>query len=1354
MEKKPTAVVIKLKQPVEIKLKSPSENPTQQSPLPGQIEQLYQRMELEKQILLRPGTYIGDTKSCEQEMFVYDSDSKQMIKKKIKFVPGLYKIYDEGIVNIRDHHINMLQYLESQEQLKAGQTPTKPLVDPTHKYHPVKNIKILIDMAHNQIILKNDGDGIDVVWHNKEKMYVPELIFGHLLTGTNFDDKVKRTVGGQNGFGAKLINLFSTEFIVETVDSHRGLKYRQRYTHNMTICEPPVITSCQSAPYTMIQFTPDLSRFGLTSLHDDDTVQLMHKRAYDIAACTSKEVTVWYNDEKLEIKTFERYVDLYIGGRGQCKRVYSMVNDDWEIAVCASPDNTFEQVSFVNGICTYRGGKHVDHAANIISSRLVKYATENKKGMSQLNAKNVKDNMWLFINTTMVNPPFDTQTKECFTQNITEFRSRCDVSDDFVEKISQSRVGILDKAIKLSEFKSGNGLKKSDGKKKRLVKLDKLIDACYAGDSRVSGKCTLILTEGNSAQTIAVSGLAAYTEEERKYYGIMPLKGKIINPKDSKVETIEKNDEFVALKQVLGLKQGGDYSGSTNGLRYGRIILMTDADVDGDHIKGLGFNLFHEFWVSLLKIDGFFCSLLTPIVKLTHNRSGEVISLYSLGELEQWKKAHAETMNQWKPKYYKGLGTHNATEAKDIFRKMKLQKYSWNNLSRKIERDGGLPPMIPTTPPASQIPNTSQTKINSVEPKAIDVETSTHYTATTSATANTIATNLEAFRTYYTNNGRHPCDLAMELAFSEKNADYRKGWITNYLSLKAKGLIDLDLHKLPIMSYFDFINEKLVEFSVYDNERSVPSMVDGLKPGQRKILFTMFQKNYKKEIKVAELAGIVSSVTAYHHGEVSLEETIIGMAQDFPGANNLNLLIPDGGFGSRKGKPSSTKDDKKGKGGIGKDASASRYLFTALNSIAKMLFNRIDETQYQYIDDDGKMVEPRYYVPILPMVLINGARGIGTGWSTDVPSFNPRDVISNVDKYIQGQPMDEMQPWYRGFRGTIVKLFHQKYRVTGVYQRTGPTTIQITELPLGSARDSKCFIDYKNFVESMIIDESETDTKKRNRQILANAETLMTDKTIKVTLFFQDETQLNELLSNRESFEKTFKLSHAINTSNMNLFNADGIMTKYINPEDILTDYCQVRLRYYVERKKYLLNTWEQLLLKINEKIRFITYLNDDAHEVKVKNKSKQEIVQVLEKYHFMKMDHQESHKKYVAPEDQDDTEPEANKETTGSEEVNLGNYDYLLKMPIHSLTLEQIRKLENERDEIQQKIDPMKQSTVQQLWSQDLQELKDQLVTFETQWSKDYQDLGPVVARVPCGPRQRITIKHTIPKIAIKLKQ
>lgn len=1317
MEKK--SLVIKIKPIVSVTATSESVGSG------GCVEDIYKRLELLKHILMSPDTYVGSKDPSDQEMFIYDDEVKQMIKKKIKYIPALYKICDEGIVNMRDHHVRMRDKIEKQAQIIAGKAPIDHKIDVSRKYYPVKTIEITVDINTNRIIFRNDGDGIDIAWHNVEKMYVPELIFATLLTGTNFDQNEERTVGGKNGYGAKLINALSKEFIIETVDSHRGLKYVQRFGNNMSFREDPVITKCKGAPYTQISFIPDFHWFGLKSLSDDDTIQLIRKRAYDIAAVTPKEVTVWYNNEKIEVHTFERYVDLYIGTRGKCKRIYTVVNPDWEIAVCASTDNTFEHVSFVNGVWTYRGGKHVEHASNIISSRLAKHATDNKKGMANISPASIKANMWIFINATMVKPDFDTQTKENFTTNILKFRSRCDVNEDFITKLAQTKVGILERAVRLSEFKAGKSLKKSDGKKSKRPKNLKAIHAIYAGDKKRSQNCVLILTEGDSAQTTAVAGLSAFTEEERKHYGVMPLKGKIINPKDSKATTIEANKEFVEIKQILGLEQGVDYSNALNKLRYGRIILMTDADVDGDHIKGLGFNLFHEFWPSLLKIDGFFCSLLTPIVKAVHSSTNRVLNFYSIGELNQWKEQNEQTLSQWEINYYKGLGTHDSTEAQQIFREMKLQKYSWNDLTRMMQRKEFIEKSL-TTHHADDLathPQDNTINIEDVTPiKDIshidDSETTSHYSDAS------MTTNLESFKNYYKNSNRNPCDLAMDLAFAKKYADYRKGWITQYLKLKANGQVDLDLHKLPIMSYYDFINEKLVEFSVYDNERSIPSIADGLKPSQRKILYTMLKKSFKKKVKVAELAGIVSAFTSYHHGQASIEETIVGMAQDFPGANNINLLLPLGQLGSRKGKTNK---------GIGKDAASSRYIYTNINPIAKVIFNKIDENLYLYLDDDGKIVEPTFYLPTIPMILINGTRGIGTGWSTDIPSYNPIDVINNTELYLQGKPMNEMQPWFRGFRGTVVKVSHQKYRVTGVYHRTGPMTVEITELPVGSARESMSFMAYKNFIENLIVDTSVTDEKIRSKQILDDAEILLTDKTIKCTLHFQSEGQLNQLLSNLTTFESQFKLSHLINTSNMNLFNIDGIMTKYVNPEDILSEYCDIRLRYYGKRKNYMIKEWETKISQINEKIRFINYINDEQHELKVQRRKKVDIIGLLEKYQFMKFVKTANKKKH--PEDE-------------NESVNL-SYDYLLKMPIYSLTIEQIEKLQKERDATQNKLDELRTTSTQKLWTDDLVDVKTQLVTFEKEWNKVYIDLLKTPQGMVCLPshlKKKIGLKTPIP--------
>jgi DNA topoisomerase-2 len=200
----------------------------------------------------------------------------------------------------------------------------------------------------------------------------------------------------------------------------------------------------------------------------------------------------------------------------------------------------------------------------------------------------------------------------------------------------------------------------------------------------------------------------------------------------------------------------------------------------------------------------------------------------------------------------------------------------------------------------------------------------------------------------------------------------------------------------------DFINKEMVHFSVESVHRAIPHVLDGMKPSHRKVLFGVFKRNLIKPIKVAQLAGYVSEKAAYHHGEASLQSTIIGMAQNFVGSNNINLLYPEGQFGSRLLG--------------GDDASAARYIFTKLAPITRKIFHPHDDALLKYLEDDGFPVEPEFYMPILPMLLVNGASGIGTGWSTKIPNHNPREIVANLRRLLRGEEMEPMHPWYMGFR--------------------------------------------------------------------------------------------------------------------------------------------------------------------------------------------------------------------------------------------------------------------------------------------------------------------------------------------------
>jgi DNA topoisomerase-2 len=1282
-----------------LKLKSGGElsgNPVTQTQTESQLlEKKYQKMKHKEHILHTPNMYVGSVESTTDDMYVFDEESQQIVKKRIKYVPGLYKVFDEGMVNMRDHYMRMKDIIDRQKLMNDGKLPHDPQIDLNRKYRPVKSMDISIDKATGEITFRNDGDGIDVAFHNEEKLWIPQLIMGELLSGTNFDKTQEKTWGGKHGYGAKLMNLLGLKFLFTTVDEHRKLKYVQLYENNM-VAQEPVITAYKGVPYTEIQFIPDFKRFGLTSLNDDDTVLLMHKRAYDLAGVTSKEVSVTYNGKKIDVRTFERYVDLYIGTRGQCKRIHSEVNKDWEIVVCASDDG-FEQVSFVNGVCTSKGGKHVDHAATIVSARLAKFAVENKKGMSHITPKNVKDNMWIFINCTMVNPNFDTQTKDNFTTNIGDFRSRCDVSEDFITKLAQPKLGILENASKLATFKADKNLKKTDGKKKRHIKNEKIVDAHWAGDPKKSQDCTLILTEGDSASGLAVAGLAALSEAQRKYYGILPLGGKIVNPKDSKVSVIEKNGRYLDIKESMGLRQGFDYSTSINTLRYGRIMIMTDADHDGDHIKGLLINLFHEYWLSLLKRKGFFRSLLTPIVKATIG--SQEIEFYSQKDYHDWKNGlTGDQLKQYEIKYYKGLGTHEAEEARALFLKMRVQEYSWDDISNNLQES---------------IVVKDEVKTEDVEFDDIknDIKSVNGDPIGDNGTESIASEKTDLlYAKYCTTPNKHPCDLAIQLAFMKKLADCRKGWIRKYLIDQSQGYVNDELHNIAVMSYNVFINKKFIDFSVYDNIRNIPHIMDGLKPGQRKVIFAAKKRRLRKEVKVAQFCGYIAEQTGYHHGEASLNETVVTLGQDYPGSNNVNLLVPKGMFGTR------FKN--------GGDHASTRYIFTYMNPVTEIIFNKNDEPLFEYCNEEGKSLEPQFYVPILPMILVNGARGIGTGWSTDIPSYNPKDIIENIKLYLDGQPLVEMIPWYRGFRGLVTKISNQKYRVTGVYSRTGPKTIEINEIPIGSARESKSFFDYQKFIEGLIIDDEAKDEDKA-KQILTDADILVSDTNINCVLHFESSEKLDSLLADINVFEKTLKLSHSISTTNMHLFNIHGIMSKYESPEAILTEYCQDRVQFYVSRKRHLMDQIESDILQKNEKIRFITYINDDTHPLKVQKRKKADITAKLEEYKFAKFP--KNGKKVLSKKEDDDiAEDDDNDDVDDNKEKDDKNmtYDYLSKMSIYSLTVEMIEKLHKERDQLLIGLENLRVTTTTQLWTSDLSDFTSQMQLFDNDWNKRYKAL------------------------------
>ncbi|WZN62119.1 DNA topoisomerase II [Chloropicon roscoffensis] len=602
------------------------------------IEDTYQKLSQLELILLRPDTYVRSIERQSQQVWVLkddaacdsgDGDSAPLgsAYKNIEFVPGLYKIFDEILVNACDHSVR----------------------DKT-----MDALRVDSDEEEGTVRVYNNGKGIPVEMHKGEGVHVPELIFGHLLTSSNYDDGEKKLTGGRNGYGSKLTNIFSKEFVIETCDGKgSGKRYRQVFTDNMREIGKPEITKClKKENWTCVSFRPDLEKFGISSLRDTDTISLMKKRVVDAAGCLAKrKVKVFLNGSQLP-KSFQDYVNLYIGKPGEegsLPRVYEKVNDRWEVCATVATEGSYNQVSFVNSICTLKGGTHADSVTNGLCDKLM--AAKTLKKHKKLKRAMIKNHVRVFVNAMIENPTFDSQTKENLTLKVSAFGSKCDLSDSFVKKFEKT--GVVEMILNFLDFKDNKQLKNQDGSKKtRLTGIPKLHDANGAG-GRNSQHCTLILTEGDSAKALAVSGLSVVGRDR---YGVFPLRGKLLNVRDASADQVMKNQEITYLKQILGLQHGKKY----------------------DDVKSLRY------------MPGFMVEFVTPIVKATRNAGKDVKVFYTLPQYEAWKEQSAGEKG-WKIKYYKGLGTSTAKEAKEYF--ADLQKNT-KNFTYECEDDGRLIEMV------------------------------------------------------------------------------------------------------------------------------------------------------------------------------------------------------------------------------------------------------------------------------------------------------------------------------------------------------------------------------------------------------------------------------------------------------------------------------------------------------------------------------------------------------------------------------------------------------------------------------------------------------------------------------------
>lgn len=1222
------------------------------------LEDQYKHLSPREHVLHRPDIYIGSKENIETLLWIYDEENKKIVPKKMLYVPILFKMFDEIITNAADH---------------------------SKRDKKLTEIKITIDKEKGSIKVWNNGKGIKTDIHKDANMPLPQLIFGCMNTSENYDDNQKKVTGGLNGVGAKLANIFSKKFIVETVCDNKY--YKQTFEENMSVVKKPKIKDTDKNGFTSITFYPDFEKFSKENFISDDMISLIYRRTLDIASSTGLHVNVYWNKKKCFVYNLESYMNLYIGNKKENKRVY--YSDDkskrWQIGVTKLPDNlkllirsesdtehfigygNLFQISFVNGIFTGEGGTHVNHITTPVINQ-IKDAIKKKNKSLNVTKQHILKHLLFFINCVIENPKFRTQTKDYHSTLISKFGSKCDIPEKTLQSIG--KLDIIADIIQEAQIDSKKQLiVPPKSIKNNIMGIPKLDDANFAGSNK-SNECTLIITEGDSAKTFAVSGLSVIG---RDYYGAFPIRGKFLNVKKANREKILNNVEVCNLLKILGLKEGMK---NIDDLRYGKILLLADADEDGTHIIGLLINLIHTFWPEFMTKEGFICTMKTPVVKLFNKNKS--IPFYNLSQLEEYKKNN--DLNGFKEKYYKGLGTSTAAEAKEYFKNFDELKVDYVSQMDNEDEDGD----------EDGDGDEDEDGDGDEDEEKDEVKDKDE--------VKEVNKNDEILQKHY-----HNVNDTLNLAFGEqkKDTEHRKLWVNRAM----EDLPYRDYSEKKV-SYDNFVKKDLVRFSIEDNKRSIPGP-DGLKPSQRKVLYGCFKRNLKNQIKVAQLGGYISEHTAYHHGETSLFSTIINMAQDYPGSNNLSLLLPIGQFGSRLLN--------------GKDSASPRYIFTKLNKKSDLIFNPVDNALLNYCYDGNEKIEPKFYVPIVPIVLINGTDGIGTGYSSTIPCYNPSEIIDLLKTLFKNpnETLEEPIPWYKDFSGTIRKVKDFTFECIGCFNKLSKNSLEVTEIPIGLSIN-----DYKEFLEKIILEKKVKRDKEKpiDKYGIVSFQNHSSENKPHFIIKFQN-NKLQEMMTDIDSFMTKMKLIKFIKTSNMHMFDKHGFIKKYHSPIEILRDFYYLRKKMYGLRKEYLLHVYSKEIEMLKSIVKFMKYVMEDT--IVVYKKKEKHVIKKLEEHEFPKfiatslsmLKKYDLDSKYLEDNEknrlnvsqlENDSDEESDEESDDKIKSTDSNqsYNYLLNISIKHFTKEKIDALKEKLDNKNEEHKILNDKTDIDLWNEDLDKL------------------------------------------------
>ena len=877
--------------------------------------------------------------SDHEEYILVDGCFKSQV---IRYADSLNKNFDEVLVNVVDI------YIKSRE-LPAAHRVSVCTIDFTRDGY---------------ISIYNNGQGIPTgIVKNLEgnPIYTPQLLATVFLAGSNNDNDDKRITGGVNGVGLSMVNANSTHFILETADLTRKQHYKQECFNRLDEIGEPVITPVGKRKGTTIKFLPAYSIYAC-DIKDDKEYNtlnnLFKSRAYQIAAHTRLKLT--YNGEALlDVKDrISEYAKMFIADNKYITTRLDHSLYPWDVVIGLS-SGSFESLSIINGVCV-KTGNHINYIRDLIINGLKPKVVKLLKNFREYKKTMVQSNLFIMISGNIPNPAFDSQTKNNISGDTSKYLEYT-ISNSILLKIWK----ILEPRLS-EQYLATRPVKAT---KVSTIGIKKYKKAKFAGTAK-SSQCSLLICEGDSAESMTRTALTSVdVPMNYEFYGTFNIGGVPMNSrtktevKDGKIrrhKQLVDNERLSSLSKVLNLNLSFVYETAEerNTLSYGCIVVTVDQDLDGiGQIFGLLLSHVERFWPALIR-HGFVKHLATPIIRAFPKRGKQnVISFYTDSEYREWAEKKFGSIsavdNSWEIKYYKGLATHNDTEAIHMF-----QHYN-NSLYTMLLDDNAA----------------------------------------------------RMFEIYY---GDDPKLRRTEL-------------ITTKNEFKLNGnLIDCTTH----------LQTHTKDFQLDNILRKLPHLVDGLVPARRKILCGS-RKRFKQantEVKVGQLAGYVAEHMNYHHGSASLEKTIINMAQDYVGANNLPLLLPLSQFGSRfMG---------------GKDCGASRYIKTKLNKeLVNTLFREEDDYVIDYTYDEGETNEPVFYVPIAPYVLLESLEIPATGWKYSGFARRWDQLYINILSLIDGKEIKQMDFWCNKWNGTVIKVEDNDWFVGRYRFNRASNTVTVAELP-------------------------------------------------------------------------------------------------------------------------------------------------------------------------------------------------------------------------------------------------------------------------------------------------------------------